>query len=65
MVSYALANGASQWLPPNLALEHPLLLAAALNQLAQITDLRRHAAQTGKRLRDFPFDSDRVKAALT
>jgi GGDEF domain-containing protein len=46
-VTHALANGVHQWLPPALALEHPAVLAAALDQAAGIGDLRKR----GRRLR--------------
>jgi GGDEF domain-containing protein len=64
MLTFALANGVSQWLPRDLALAHPLLLAAALNQLAQITDLRRHTTQTANRLRDSRRQVDRLVNVL-
>jgi hypothetical protein len=64
LLTYALANGASQWLPRDLAREHPLLLATALDRLAEITDLRRHVGQTEHRLRDSRRQVDRLVNVL-
>ncbi len=64
LVADALAHGVTQWLPADLAREHPLLLEAALEQLAQITDLRRHVAQTGNRLRESRRQVDRLVNVL-
>jgi GGDEF domain-containing protein len=64
MVSYALEHGASQWLPFNLALHHPLLLAGALNQLAQSADLHRRIAQMNTKLHESRRHIDRLVGVL-
>jgi GGDEF domain-containing protein len=48
----ALERGAVQWLPRALALTHPPLLAAVLNQAAGKTDLRRSHRQLGEALQE-------------
>lgn len=52
LATAALERGANSWLPRGLALRHPPLLSAALQQLVQLGDLRRRALLTGEALRD-------------
>jgi GGDEF domain-containing protein len=52
LAAEALEHGANQWLPRGLALSHPPLLASALHQMVQLSDLRRRARLTGEALRD-------------
>jgi PleD family two-component response regulator len=59
-LTHALENGASQWLPLDLALTHPALLAAALNRLAQVTDLRRKSQRLGMTLQESRRRIDRL-----
>jgi diguanylate cyclase (GGDEF)-like protein len=47
-----LERGASQWLPRDLALSHPALLAAVLNQAASKGDLRRGTRRLGEALQE-------------
>jgi GGDEF domain-containing protein len=47
-----LERGASQWLPRSLALAHPALLAAVLNQAASRGDLRRSHKRLGEALQE-------------
>jgi diguanylate cyclase (GGDEF)-like protein len=47
-----LERGASQWLPRDLALARPPLLAAMLNQAAVRGDLRRHHRRLGEALQE-------------
>jgi hypothetical protein len=64
LVEYALKSGVSQWLPHDLVLQHPLLLAAALNQAAQFTDLRRRIRQGQETLRQSRRHIDRLIGLL-
>lgn len=50
IITPALDAGVSQWLPRDLALANPALLAAALNQAARWTDLRRRVRLAGEAL---------------
>ena len=47
-----LERGACHWLPRELALAHPALLAAMLNQAAVRADLRRHHRRLGEALQE-------------
>jgi diguanylate cyclase (GGDEF)-like protein len=64
MAGFALRHGASQWLPYDLALQRPLLLAGALNQVAQITDLRRRVEQMTTKLHESRRHVDRLVGVL-
>jgi diguanylate cyclase (GGDEF)-like protein len=64
MVSFALEHGATQWLPYDLALSHPLLLAGALNQVAQVTDLHRRIEQMHSKLHESRRQVDRLVGVL-
>jgi len=47
-----LERGASQWLPRELGLSHPALLAAVLNQAVVRTDMRRSQRRLGEALQE-------------
>jgi hypothetical protein len=64
LVAFALEHGVSHWLPHGLALEHPMLLAAALGQAAQLTDLRRRSRETSATLSDSRRQLDRLVGLL-
>ncbi len=51
-IAAGLNGGADLWLPRDLALEHPLLLAAALGQALRCGDLRRRLRRGGAALDD-------------
>jgi GGDEF domain-containing protein len=46
----ALEAGIRQWLPAAMALKHPWLLAGALGQAGELTELRRHTRHTDRAL---------------
>jgi hypothetical protein len=48
----ALEHGADYWLPRQLALEHPPLLAAVLHKAARLADLKYRVEAAGARLED-------------
>ncbi len=52
LITNALEHGVSQWLPRELALSHPSLLAAVLNQAASKGDLRRSNRLLGEALQE-------------
>jgi diguanylate cyclase (GGDEF)-like protein len=60
----ALEQGANVWLPRKTALGHPPLLAAALQQLVQLGDLRRRARRTGEALYDSRRQVNRLVGML-
>jgi diguanylate cyclase (GGDEF)-like protein len=60
----ALAQGANVWLPRKTALQHPPLLAAALQQLVQLSDLRRRARLAGEALYDSRRQVNRLVGML-
>jgi GGDEF domain-containing protein len=64
MAAYAMEHGATQWLPYDLAVQHPALLAGALNQVAQINDLRRRIDQVKAKLNDSRRQVDRMVGVL-
>ncbi len=56
----ALRQGADTWLPRTLALEHPALLAAALERLAAFADVRRETWAATQSLADCRRQCDRL-----
>jgi GGDEF domain-containing protein len=64
VVSFALEHGVSHWLPHDLAVEHPMLLAATLAQAAQLTELRRRSRDLGADLLDSRRQVDRLVSLL-
>jgi GGDEF domain-containing protein len=56
----ALRQGADSWLPRTPALEHPALLAAALERLAALADLQRETSAAAESLADCRRQCDRL-----
>jgi GGDEF domain-containing protein len=52
LILNALSHGAHQWLPRELALKNPLLLAVVLHQGLRLTELHRQARTTAEALAD-------------
>ncbi len=57
-------DDALPWVPPELAREHPALLAAALRQVIQITDLRHDLQHVGSALQQRRRQVDRLVGLL-
>jgi diguanylate cyclase (GGDEF)-like protein len=64
LVAEALGRGADHWLPRDLALSCPALLAAALHTAARLGDLRRKARQAGETLGDSRRQVSRLVSLL-
>jgi diguanylate cyclase (GGDEF)-like protein len=64
MMIHALENGANQWLPLGMVLDNPALLAAALSQVARLTELRRKGQRLGTALQEAQLQIDRLVGLL-
>ena len=64
LVVEALSQGADHWLPRDLALSCPALLAATLQTAAHLADLRRRARQAGETLADCRRQVSRLVSLL-
>jgi hypothetical protein len=64
LVAHALGHGVGHWLPRFLVRHHPLVLAAALDRTAQLTDLRRRTRQVGTALQESRRQVDRLAGLL-
>jgi diguanylate cyclase (GGDEF)-like protein len=64
VVVSALRNGARQWLPREVALNQPEILAATLRQLAQVGEIQRQARAAGEALHDSRRQVSRLVSLL-
>ena len=64
LIVEALSQGADHWLPRDLALSCPALLAATLQTAAHLADLRRRAKQAGETLADCRRQVSRLVSLL-
>jgi diguanylate cyclase (GGDEF)-like protein len=64
LVAHALKHGLSHWLPRFMVQEQPLVLAAALEQTAHVTELRRRCRQCGTALQESRRQVDRLAGLL-
>jgi GGDEF domain-containing protein len=64
LVAHALGHGVGHWLPRFLVRHHPLVLAAALDRTAQLSDLRRRTRQVGTALQESRRQVDRLAGLL-
>jgi len=60
----ALRNGARQWLPRDVALNQPEILAATLQQVAQLGEMQRRARAAGEALHDCRRQVSRLVSLL-
>lgn len=60
----ALRNGARQWLPRDVALNQPEILAATLQQLAMVGEIQRQARAAGEALHDSRRQVSRLVSLL-
>jgi diguanylate cyclase (GGDEF)-like protein len=60
----ALQNGARQWLPRDVALRQPEILAATLSQVSRIGEMQRRAKATGEELVDCRRQINRLVSLL-
>jgi diguanylate cyclase (GGDEF)-like protein len=60
----ALQNGARQWLPRDVALNHPAILAATLQQVAQLAEMQRRARAVSEALHDSRRQVSRLVSLL-
>lgn len=64
IVASALQNGARQWLPRDVALRHPDVLAATLRRVAEVGELQRQARVAGETLHDCRKQVSRLVSLL-
>jgi PleD family two-component response regulator len=64
LVAHALEHGVNHWLPRFLVQHNPLVLAAALEQTARLTDLRRRMREVGTAFQESRRQVDRLAGLL-